>query len=212
MDPPNHFNLTSKADSATLPELNTNSHSRFNPTIPSPVERFKANMDAISDLIHELVTKANQRGCTIVSSLTVSLGTIYLKSQNPDQLIISFIDRSHEYWDKIHIQDENFFNENLGTVFSGISKASSDAFVILATAKDNTGNPIISKNDREDIWNYMKSFVKISIHYIHEKRMPDLMDKGGKPIAVYRQNFKPEIKLEDHGEKWKIRFVFKRRK
>ena len=193
-------------------KTNNNKPSQFNPATPSPVERFRANMDAIFDLINELVVKANQQGCTVVSSLMVSLGTIYLKSQNPDELITSFIDRSYLYWDQIHIKDEKFFNENLGTVFSGISKSNSDAFLVLATAKDKSGKPIISEEDREGIWTYIRSFVKISIHYIHEKRMPDVIKKEDKLMAVYRQNFKPNIKLEDHGQKWEIKFIFRRRK
>ncbi len=193
-------------------KTNNNKPSQFNPATPSPVERFRANMDAIFDLINELVVKANQQGCTVVSSLMVSLGTIYLKSQNPDELITSFIDRSYLYWDQIHIKDEKFFNENLGTVFSGISKSNRDAFLVLATAKDKSGKPIISEEDREGIWTYIRSFVKISIHYIHEKRMPDVIKKEGKLMAVYRQNFKPNIKLEDHGQKWEIKFIFRRRK
>ena len=193
-------------------KTNNNKPSQFNPATPSPVERFRANMDAIFDLINELVVKANQQGCTVVSSLMVSLGTIYLKSQNPDELITSFIDRSYLYWDQIHIKDEKFFNENLGTVFSGISKSNSDAFLVLATAKDKSGKPIISEEDREGIWTYIRSFVKISIHYIHEKRIPDVMKKEGKLMAVYRQNFKPDIKLDEHRQKWEIKFIFRRRK
>ncbi len=162
MDSPNQFNHTSsKTDQVTKNKASTNPSGQFNSTTPSPVERFKANLDAISDLIHDLVVKANQQGCTVVSSLMVSIGTVYLKAQNPDQLIISFIDRSYIYWDKIHVKDEKFFDENMGTVFSGISKASSDAFVLLATAKDKTGNSIITNDDREDIWEYMRSVVKI---------------------------------------------------
>ncbi len=207
MDKPNKISAPSGSF-----KTNNNKPGRFNPGMPSPVERFKANIDAIFDLIHELVVKANKRGCTVISPLMVNLGTIYLKSQNPDDLITSFIDQSHKYWDKIHIKDEEFFNKNLGTIFSTISKTNSDAFLVLATAKDKSGKPIISDDDREGIWTYIRSFVKISIHYIHEKRIPDVMKKEGKLMAVYRQNFKPDIKLDEHRQKWEIKFIFRRRK
>ena len=193
-------------------KTNSDEPSRFNPATPSPVERFRANMDAMFELIHELVVKANKKGCMDITPLMVSLGTIYVKSLNSDKLIISFIDQSHQYWNRIHVKDEEFFNKNLGAIFSGISKTNSDAFLILATAKDKSGKLIISDDDREGIWTYIRSFVKISIHYIHEKRMPDVIKREGKSTAAYRRNFKPDIKLDEHRRKWEVKFIFRRRK
>lgn len=183
----------------------------FDEQRPSPMERFKANMKSISELICELVEDANNKGCKVVNITTAKLGVAFLEAYDPTQLIESFIERSHEYWDSILKKDENFFNQNLGTVFSGISSSNSDAFRKLAIAKDGTGRSIISDDDKEDIWIYIRSFVKIAIAYIHDKRMPDVMNKDGQLVAVYRQNFMPKIKLEEHAQKWRITFTFKRR-
>lgn len=192
------------------PEEGRESPSQFKQTFQPPAERFKINLKALLELVEELVEDANQKGCKVISVLELTIVNTYLTVKNSDSLIETFIDSSYPYWDKIHSKDEDFFHQNLGKIFGQLPKP--ETFTILAKAKDKHGNPIISDEYRDSIWSFIHSFVIIGIKYIHEKRIPDLIFREGKETCVYRRNYKPEIKLEEQGEKWKVKFIFSPRK
>ena len=195
-------------------ELNrssTRQKSRFTPNRLPAVECFKNNLADLFPLVYELVEKGDKKGCPTINITILTLTGNSILSKNPDQLIRSFIDRSHKYWDKILEKNEDFFNQNLGTIFGELPAESTKAFAKLATAKDAAGQPIISPEDKKSIWEFLHSLAKISIRYIHEKRIPDVIVKNGQKQAVYRKTFKPEIPLQKHAQTWGIQLVFRKR-
>lgn len=126
------------------------------------------------------------------------------------------------------VKDESFFINHADEIFSEInqiSPGSISAFKKLFELKDNKGVFIIQKEDRESIWQYFETFIRISIHYIHEQRSPSfgepilkeiIKEDGSKivkktPTYMYNKRFfmgddekQPNIDLSKYAKEWGV--------
>ena len=79
------------------------------------------------------------------------------------------------------------------------------AFKDLFEAVDDMGKYVIIDEDREAIWCYFDSLVKICIKFVHKERCPQLKDLNGKGIQpVYTKNVFPKIRLQHFANMWKV--------
>ena len=83
---------------------------------------------------------------------------------------------------------------NCAKIFRGIPGGHVDVVKALVHANDPDDNMIIDNDDRDMIWAYFESFVKICIKHLHNGRKPDTIKKNGKDVQIYRKKFFPEIK------------------
>src|SRR5579885_115460 len=113
-------------------------------------------------------------------------------------LIDNFILYSHMHWGQIKRREEKFFNENAKDVFKDLPLGNVDAFKQLFNLKDEKGNFVIDPKDKDVIWDYFQSFVKICIHYIHRHRRPSVID--GKPC--YWAKFHEEVDMRKTILEW----------
>lgn len=174
----------------------------------SHVNRFHANIIALSDLIYDIVLDASKRGYETVSPTLVSLGRMALETFDRKWTIDGFIQHGHEHWDNIRNRNESFFEENAGNIFNGLPMNNVDAFKKLFTLKDEAGNFVVPQEDRESVWKFIECMIIICIKYVHEMREP-FTRKGedGKIRKFYaRGNFFEEItNLNHHAKIWNIK-------
>ncbi len=181
---------------------------------PSHVERFFENMIVLSNFVCDLVTRVStlmdQEGKDGIapggmpSPELVQFGTGLLQSYNRRDLIEGFIGHSKDHWDKIKECNEEFMQENAFLIFANLPSHHVDAFKNLLLLKDSNGNHLVDKIDRDTIWKFFHSFVKIAIKFIHDERKPYCRNGEFR----YSVKYYPEIQLDSHAKKWNVKLPF----
>lgn len=180
-------------------------------TLPPPEDRFHQNVLALTELVHDIVINVHERGFEIVNPNLIGLVNGFLKGYNKTKLIRSFITYSYPHWDQIRIRDSHFFDKNAMEIFRDLPINNVDAFKSLYTLKDKNGNDVIADDDREAVWDFFHSLVKIGIKYIHQGRQPAIRtDTHGVKKPIYVAHFFDEIELEKHAKLWNVELEFSR--
>lgn len=178
---------------------------------PSSEERFYQTVVELTQLIHDLVSESYDKGYEIVSPGLVQMGGIILSAYNKMKIIQVFIKYSHSHWDEIRNRNESFFDEHSTSIFGDLPLNNVNAFKALFTLRDKNGHHVITKDDRDAVWDFFHTLVKISIKYIHLGRRPvQRIDNKGKPKCIYLAHFFDEVDIETHAKEWKIQLDFKR--
>lgn len=139
----------------------------------SQEEKLYENLADMLDLVRELVASCFERKCTTINPNLIQTAKVFLMTIDKKYLLEGFIKSSHIYWDKIHSRNEDFFFSNAREVFRELPMENVDAFTVLFTAKDKTGRFIVPKEDREAVWDYLHSIVRICIQHIFNERKKD---------------------------------------
>lgn len=166
-----------------------------------PEERFKVNVITLSQLIYNVVCDAANRGFNIVDSKLIVIASGILAGYNNRIIIDNFIKRSYLCWGQILTKHRQFFSEKSDDIFRDLPMGKVSAFKQLFESKDKNGNPVISPEIEEQIWNFFHTFVKISIKYIYKERMKDgkfmteIEISDGKKKGVELLNGRREIEL-----------------
>lgn len=140
--------------------------------VPPPAERFRDNMVALTHHIAKTVKRVSALGYQIVKSDLVSIVAEYLNLIDGKVLIATFITKSYNDWDKIFKAEEKHFMDNADKIFSGLPVENINAFKSLFIMKDSSGKAVVTDEEKQVIIKGFKTFVKISIHYIHEEKQP----------------------------------------
>lgn len=168
------------------------------------IRMFSSNMSTLISLLTECVGILEQFGVPTVNATLLSLGDLYLKNQNQQDLLDNLIRKSHETcWDRIYEKNENFFIENAGVIFAAFENHVG-VFKVIFTALDMNGQKIIGDDIRDDIWLVLKGIVSIAIKYIHNGRCP-------MPGPRYTLPFFDMVNLSYHIPKWEIPVTFDRK-
>jgi hypothetical protein len=137
-------------------------------SLPTTVERFFMNVEGLFQLISELVNSAYQSGHKIVSPYLVNFAGFVLFKLDKDFLLKTFIEKSNEHWEQIRVRDEEFFVHSAGKVFAGLPLDAVNSFKDLFLLRTPSGDRFVSEDDRDAMWDYFESLVRISIHYLQE--------------------------------------------
>ncbi len=175
------------------------------------VDRFHENISDFSEIIADILKECDDKGCTIVNPILAQIGATVVKNYDKYKVVERFIDYSEKYWPQIKERNEGFFDEHVGEVFQDLPMGDVNSFKKLLEAKDNEGKFIVTTEDRNGIWDYFDSFVKIAISFVHEKREPDIKFEKGKKSALYRKNYRPIFTIEKHAFNWEVKLIFKKR-
>lgn len=174
--------------------------------LPNEEERFNTNIVDLTSLLHELITICHKAGKTKIEPGIIMLAGGLIEAIDNVKVIENFILYSYEFWGQISERDESFFTENCAKVFQDLPKEHVSAFKELFEAKDNYGKSIIIQEDKDAIWRFFDSLIKIAIKYIHRVRGPKLKDfnngKGERP--VYTVDKFTNIKLQYYANIWKV--------
>lgn len=178
--------------------------------MPPPEDRFYQTVIELTQLIHDLVLGAYDKGYEIVNPGLVQMGGLILSGYNKTKIIQTFIKYSHEHWDEIRNRDETFFDEHAASIFKDLPLNNVNAFKSLFHLRDKHGHHVIIKDDRCAIWDFFRTLIVISIKYVHTNRRPvQRIDNKGKPKSVYLAHFFDDVELERHAKEWKVNLEFK---
>lgn len=181
--------------------------------MPSEEDRFHRNVVDMSNLIGDLVTIAFEKGYNIVNPALVTVASNILNSYDKTKLITNFIEKSHPHWKMVLRKNELFFIEHAQEIFGDLPLSSVDAFKKLFTLVDDKKQPVIEKEDRESIWDFFHSLVKICIKHIHTKRCPGVkINADGTKEAVYQRSYYDQVPLVDVATEWGVKLEFHSKK
>lgn len=144
-------------------------------------------MEGLFQLINELVNTAYQSGYKIVNPYLVNFAGFVLFKLDKEFVLKTFVEKSHENWEQIRMRDEDFFVHKAGKVFAGLPLDSVNAFKELFLLRNAKGERFITEDDRDALWDYFESLIRISIHYLQEHPEKNLWN----------------IDVEDVFQKWK---------
>lgn len=171
---------------------------------PSEPERFATNVEDLCLLMHTLTTNCWDAGFRDINPALILLAKGYLSRLNKVDLIETFIENSHMYWNEIHDKNENFFIEHTNEVFGKlpVDSGTINVFRTFFTAKDKKGEYIVSEEDRGYIWDTFYSLVKICLKYIHRIRECVLVlnKETNKMRPSYKNNRWPNIRVREYAK------------
>lgn len=171
-----------------------------------PEERFKNNLNHLGELLIDLITEANTRGFNAIDSNMARMGVGMIQCINNHTLIRGFIEKSHKFWDNM-LDKENeseeqalnrkqqFLLNHSTIIFSELPLDSVNSVKGLFTATDSEGEPLISIEDKEDIWAFFRALVKCSINYYNENEGAQLLLSRKLPST---------FNIQEEANKWKI--------
>ena len=174
---------------------------------PKPAEtRFYETAKQLCDVASDIVQEYYDKGYKFVEPcvLQVAGGLIANFQNRQKEFIDGFIKKSHMHWDKIRNEEEEFIHNHATEIFGKLPVTQINAFSKLFLEKDANGRQIVSDEDREDIWSYFQSLVRICINYIHVNREPIIHE--GK--QVYRKSFMKDIQLSKIANDWEMNLAF----
>ena len=180
--------------------------------LQSPEERFHDNIVDLTTFLKEIIERCHNLGYTNIDPKVVEMVRGFLRGYHAEEIIKTFSIKSYEHWPSIKKHDEIFFKNHCNDVFSDLPKEYVDSFRKLFETYKDTGDPVITEEEKNIIWLYFESFVKISIHYIHENRRPDWDLSNNTMRKVYRIGFLPELKgLQKQVKIWNVKLKWPER-
>lgn len=198
----------------------------MNSNTPVSYERFKTNMMTLFDIVYEMFEDAQEHKIITSRLGILKVLKICIKSCSGEKMIKNFIKRSHLFWDKIREKDIDYFKnmgldlfndfqekgleevknrEELEDSSGFIKNLSGDHITtfkkILESSYEYEGETfdIFDEERKNDVWQIMHSFVKISLIYIHENRK--------KVDGKYTVEFFPEIKVKQNALDWGVKTI-----
>lgn len=193
---------------------------------PISYERFKSNMLTLFDIVYEMFEDAQEHNIVSTKLGILKILKVCIKSCSGEKMIKNFIKRSHPFWDKIRNKDIEYF-KNMGLdLFNDFEQKGLDSVKSNEEFQDNSGfmknlsgehinsfkkilessydyegetYDIFDDERKNDVWQIMHSFVKISLLYIHEGRK--------KVDGKYTVEFFPEIKVKQNALDWGVKTI-----
>lgn len=175
------------------------------------VSKFAKNIEEFINMLREIFNDCKESGCQIVPDILLEIGIREIKSYATREIIESLIDCSNYHWEEMHEKNESYFEKNLALIFSGLKMENVGLFKKLLVAQDENGELIVTDIDRDNIWNYLHAFIKLTLSFIHEERGPMLKivvnqqgkimtDKNGRALKtpIYTREYMPKIDLSKY--------------
>lgn len=136
----------------------------------SQPEKFYETCLALIDLIKDLIIEASDKGYNLINTVLLDGVYGYISDMDKNKLIENFIFYSYQHWDEIFNKNEKFFSEHSSKLFGDLPLTSINAFKDLFELKDKSGNPVIIDDDKNAIWKFFHSLVRICIIYINNEK------------------------------------------
>ena len=193
-------NITNESPLTFTNTLLSHTSTQIDFELPTHQERFYENLVDFGKLVTEFVTTCYERGADVIHPLMLEMGISFVAGFDKTKLIENFIENSKSAWDKIIGREVSFFldKENGKVLFANIPGGTKvvDNIYLLLTGNYTNGTPLLDESDKDCLWNYADSWIKICIKYIHDKRKPTLLPLGdNKYEAKYTVKYQTDIKL-----------------
>ena len=155
-------------------------------------EMCQANLIDLCGEVKRILDKLYKEKLINFNPILITIGQGILSKYVPDVIIDNFIKNTCQHWEKINEKDENFFIENAGDLLKDYPVGDIDPF------KEIFKNNYIDDNDKELLWEYLESLIKISIIYIHQERKPYYIENDdGIKKKSYDKNYQyqPQVPI-----------------
>lgn len=125
--------------------------------------RFKENILDFISFIGLTLNECHKKnsGKIVIEEGFLRVAIEFVKTSDDRTLIRNFIQNSYQYWPQINEKKEDFFLKHSNVIFNMIDQNYVNSF------KQLFQNNLISEDEKESIWMYVFSLVKISIKYLH---------------------------------------------
>lgn len=153
----------------------------------SPAQRFKSNIKGLTSLLIDTIKVCSENNYSIISPYMLQAASAIMELYDDDLIINTFINSSYRGWSSVLRKDPNYFLENSKNIFGNLPVNVGECIDKLINAPCT----IVPTDDKNLIWEYFHSLVKISIRHIHEQRKKD------------SQSFK-EIDIDSISREWKV--------
>jgi len=192
-------NTNNSNDSNNTSSSSSNSSSSNGSNNKSPEERFISNMKGMMDYCKELIQDAYESKKTTLNPALLTIASMFVSKQIADKgvkfPIENFIKKSSEHWKYIKERDEEYFVKNIHKMVDIIPKEQLNELCKLFMMKNKVGKYVIEDDDRDTLWEYVETLVRISINYVHINRKPMGTSGNGKSSFKYSVNFFPDVSL-----------------
>lgn len=158
----NKICLKNDNDSDSESDRERESDSEEEPLTPTE-EKFLENVHDFVDIVVDILCDVHCNGYKIEPKITRVLRNI---KYYPVQCLMNlFIEYTKEYWYKIVERDEVFLINILSIYFDESLSIDIRGLFLM---KNQSGELLITQLDRDNIWRYILSFVKLAGLHIHE--------------------------------------------
>jgi hypothetical protein len=190
-----------------------------------PSERFKKNMIILLDIIKEMFDEGNENNVVDSDTKMITILKILIEATPGDYMINNFIKKTNTYWKRIKDKDIEYFKEYGLDFFTNVKENGINSLTNSETKKNNSflknlkethitnfksllegeydidGKrvEILDEERKQDIWNILNSFVRISISHIHMER--NYIE------GKYTQEYFPEINVNENIKEWNIKGI-----
>jgi hypothetical protein len=164
-------------------------------------EKFASNFNDFMAFGENILKQCYEQKTSTLSPSGISYAIGYANGKVKDNgnvwLIESFITKTSNQWDKIKERDTDHFSKNMKTLLPILED---DHIKELARIFTSTG--VIDDDDKDAFWEFIESFVKLSINYVHTGRKPEQLTDGS---FKYTNNYFPNIKVKSAAESYKVK-------
>jgi len=156
----------------------------------TPPEMCKTNLLDLCNEVVRILDGLYKEKKIDFNPVLVSFGQGLLSKYEPDVIMDNFIKNTYEHWPKIEQKDENFFLDNATDLLKDYPVGDLNPF------KQIFINDDIDDDDKELLWEYFDSLVKIAIIHIHEQRKPFyIINEDGNKKKSYSKDhqYQPQV-------------------
>lgn len=150
-------------------------------------DNFKTNLILLCNDMKDIISPIYEKGLININPDVIGFVSAFLNNYDTNQLFNNFILYSCEYWGKIKNKDESFFIDNAKDIFKDLPVDNIDPFKEFFTGNN------IEDDDKELIWDYFTSFVKLSIRHVHTTRCPAWKQTDDNYKKVYSKQLYLEV-------------------
>lgn len=166
----------------------------------SPEDKFVKNIQDFMNFGESLLTECYEKKITTLNPNGISYAIIFvnekIKEKGNKWMVEEFIKKTYVDWNKMKKKDHEYFMKKLPELLPILKQSHTDELCKLFVGKDKTGKEYVSDDDRDCLWEYMNSFIKITINYVHYNRKPIKTEDGFK----YSQSFLSDFKVKDNAK------------
>jgi hypothetical protein len=132
----------------------------------SPEEQFHVNLGDFILFLQNLAGDLVKKGAKIDLEI-ITLASLAITIHKPETIVKRFIKYTHKYWDQMLNRDEKYIIEHSGEIFSGLPFEHLNIIRTLLESRDHREFPFVSEGDRNCLWEYLHSFVRLSIRILY---------------------------------------------
>ena len=134
-------------------------------TIPKrPLERFRYLLEALTEVLQEVVQRAKEQGCKDARPDLLQVATGIIQSLHDEDIIRSFITNSYPYWSKIKEGKRDTFSKYLFQILKDVPQINS--FEVVMNGRNSKGQAYVTEDDIDYMFNALRQMVKTSLRYM----------------------------------------------